>query len=186
MDYVKTLEKIIELFICILMLICLETIAVMMDHVFHQIKFAMDFPTVIKKKMKKVGIASTTYWSCFLINYSIIYIFSDCNIIVKSEFYDNTKPPIPSVKIKGKQVIKTQGLSVNVVILDVLSVNQEDSEFEVFFDISFVWVDTNLEYDYLKPVTLIKNNGSNSYDIWTPNIKFYHVTTQDVLQWSLR
>ena len=90
------------------------------------------------------------------------------------------------MKVKGKQIVKNQSLSVDVVILDVLSVDQEDSEFEVFYDISFVWVDTNLEYEYLKAPTLIKNNGSNTYDIWTPNIKFYHVTTQDVLQWSLR
>ena len=70
--------------------------------------------------------------------------FLDCKEVIIPEFYDKTKPPIPSMSYKGKTIISKPNIEVNVVILDVLSVNQIDSEFEVFYDLSFTWIDPSI------------------------------------------
>ena len=80
--------------------------------------------------------------------------------------------------------ICTWNISVEVIILDVLEVNEEDSLFEVFYEINLMWIDPQLKFDFLKSNihgNLIRNTSS----IWIPHLVFYHIKNDEVIEESL-
>ena len=108
----------------------------------------------------------------------------NCQDVIVPQTYDTTRPSLDFSKVNGKKVYKESNISVEVTILDVLEVNVKDSLFEVFYEINLMWKDPQLDFDFVKPIidgNLIKNTSS----IWTPNLVFYHIKDDEVIEESL-
>ena len=82
--------------------------------------------------------------------------------------------------MKGKSQLQLQNVSLDVVILDVLNVDQEDSVFEVFYSIKLQWYDQALNYEFLRLYS--GNPLKNISNIWKPNLKFYHIVKEDLIE----
>ena len=82
--------------------------------------------------------------------------------------------------MKGKSQIQLQNISLDVVILDVLNLDQDESIFEVFFSMQLQWYDQGLHYEFLRQHT--GNPVKNISNIWKPNLKFYHIVKEDLIE----
>ena len=106
----------------------------------------------------------------------------NCKDVNVPDFYDSGNPPTKVIYEGRKKVgIRATNMEVNVEILDILSVSQEDSYFKIFYDLNFQWFDEFLEFEFLKPL----ENGNvirNMSLIWYPEVKFYHVNDEKVLE----
>ena len=62
--------------------------------------------------------------------------------------------------------------------------DEEDSIFEVFYEMNLMWYDPQLKYDFLK--TQISGNIiRNTNSIWTPNLVFYHIKNEEIIEKTL-
>ena len=82
--------------------------------------------------------------------------------------------------MKGKSQIQLQNISLDVAILDVLNLDQDESIFEVFFSMQLQWYDQGLHYEFLRQHT--GNPVKNISNIWKPNLKFYHIVKEDLIE----
>ena len=105
----------------------------------------------------------------------------NCKDVLVPDFYDSGNPPTKVIYEDRKKSIRPTNMEVNVEILDILSVSQEDSYFRIFYDLKFQWHDEFLEFEFLKPL----ENGNvirNMSSIWYPQVKFYHINDEKVLE----
>ena len=107
-----------------------------------------------------------------------------CRDVLTPHFYDSNDPPIITSRNKTRKIKSTGKIKVEVHIFDVLKVDVSNSEFEVFYEINFLWHDPAVSYEYLRP-----HEGSNQIynfsKIWTPNLKFFHIKSEDIMEKNL-
>ena len=95
---------------------------------------------------------------------------TDCHILRIPEYYDTSLPPFDVRKAEnGETELKYAEVSVAFTVLDILDVNEQNSEFEIYFMIQLSWNDFKLEFEFLKDVE-DKNLIKNVTRIWTPNL----------------
>ena len=104
-----------------------------------------------------------------------------CKDVNVPSFYNPNIPPTKVVLINREKTIKPTNMEVNVEILEILSVDEADSSFEIFYDLNFQWYDEHLEYEFLKDYedsNIIRNMSS----IWYPQVKFFHIKEATTLE----
>ena len=108
----------------------------------------------------------------------------NCQDVIVPQTYDATRPSLNWSIVNEMKIYTKSNISVEVTILDVLEVNEEDSLFEVFYEITLMWIDPQLEFDFLKP-RMDGNIIENISSIWTPHLVFYHIKNDEVIEESL-
>ena len=108
----------------------------------------------------------------------------NCQDVIVPQTYDSTRPSLKWSIENGMKTYIKSNISVEVTILDVLEVNEEDSLFEVFYEMTLKWLDPQLEFDFLKS-QIDGNLIENTSRIWTPNLVFYHIKNDEVIEESL-
>ena len=83
----------------------------------------------------------------------------NCALLKLPKYYNKYDPP--------KEVL------VNITIVDIMTINEDDSSFDVYFSMRVKWFDKKLKFIYLKnkdEANIVSEDEKIS--IWTPNIDF--------------
>ena len=83
----------------------------------------------------------------------------NCALLKLPKYYNKYDPP--------KEVL------VNITIVDIMTINEDDSSFDVYFSMKVKWFDKKLKFIYLKnkdEANIVSEDEKIS--IWTPNIDF--------------
>ena len=108
----------------------------------------------------------------------------DCIDVIVPQTYDSQRPSLTYSRVHGKKIYSKAKIDIEVTILDVLQIDEEDSIFEVFYEMNLMWYDPQLKYDFLK--TQISGNIiRNTNSIWTPNLVFYHIKNEEIIEKTL-
>ena len=107
---------------------------------------------------------------------------NNCQIIIP-QFYNPVTPPMNFINgSNGIEFLETN-LTVNLTVIEILHVDEADSNFEIFFKLRLSWFDKALKYEFLKRDES-RNNVKNNYNstIWTPQIAFHHIKEEMILE----
>ena len=109
----------------------------------------------------------------------------DCGIVsIPNSYLKSSPPPKLQVTGFGRQTNLTS-IKVTVKIIQIVNVDLSDGTFTVQFQMLTQWADPRLSFHFLKEgkENLVpKQNGSFSYDIWTPDMIFFN--TREILSTS--